>query len=83
MPEAGYSSAVPVADRVFITGNLTGNSTIFCLDAATGKPIWTYSNGKAWTETFAGTRQRNEWAVETSFLLSHDCAVGLTTVPFP
>ena len=56
VPEAGYSSPVPIGDRVFITGNFGGNSTVFCLDATNGRPIWTYANGKAWTEMFAGTR---------------------------
>ena len=55
-PEAGYSSAVPMGDRVYITGNLDGGSTVFCLDAADGKTLWTYRNGEAWTEMFAGTR---------------------------
>ena len=55
-PESGYSSAVPVGDRVYITGNLDDYSTVFCLDAADGKTLWTYRNGDAWTEMFAGTR---------------------------
>ena len=55
-PEAGYSSAVPVGDRVYITGNLDDYSTVFCLDVASGKTLWTYRNGEAWTEMFAGTR---------------------------
>ena len=56
VPEAGYSSATVVGDRIYITGNLDGGSTIFCLNATDGKPIWTYRNGDAWTEMFAGTR---------------------------
>ncbi len=55
-PEASYSSAVVSGDRVYITGNLDGGSTGFCLDAADGKILWTYRNGEAWTEMFAGTR---------------------------
>ena len=55
-PEAGYSSAVQAGNRVYITGNLDGSSTVFCLDAADGKTLWTYRNGNAWTEMFAGTR---------------------------
>ena len=56
VPEAGYSSVVQVGNRVYITGNLDGGSTVFCLNAANGEQIWTYRNGKAWTEMFAGTR---------------------------
>jgi outer membrane protein assembly factor BamB len=56
VPEAGYSSAVPVGERIYITGNLDGYSTVFCLNAVNGKIIWTYRNGRAWTEMFAGTR---------------------------
>ncbi|MDR0327614.1 MAG: PQQ-like beta-propeller repeat protein [Planctomycetaceae bacterium] len=56
VPEAGYSSAIVVGNRIFITGNLKDGSTIFCLNAADGKPIWTYRNGDAWTDQFAGTR---------------------------
>jgi len=54
--EAGYSSAAVAGDRVYITGNFEGSSTIFCLNAADGKPIWMYRNGKAWTDMFSGTR---------------------------
>jgi len=56
VPEAGYSSATVVGDRVYVTGNLDGSSTVFCLDVSDGKPIWTYRNGDAWTDMFAGTR---------------------------
>jgi outer membrane protein assembly factor BamB len=56
VPEAGYSSATVVGERIYITGNLGGSSTVFCLDTADGKPIWTYRNGGAWKELFAGTR---------------------------
>lgn len=56
VPEAGYSSAVQVENRIYITGNLNGGSTVFCLNAVDGQPLWTYRNGKAWTEMFSGTR---------------------------
>ena len=56
VPEAGYSSATVVSDRIYITGNLDGSSTVFCLNAADGKQLWTYRNGKAWMEMFTGTR---------------------------
>ena len=56
IPEAGYSSATVVGDRIFITGNLDGSSTVFCLNAADGKQLWAYHNGKAWAEMFVGTR---------------------------
>ena len=55
-PESGYSSAVPAGNRIYITGNLDDGSTVFCLDAADGETVWTYRNGDAWTEMFAGTR---------------------------
>ncbi|MCL2743266.1 MAG: PQQ-binding-like beta-propeller repeat protein [Planctomycetaceae bacterium] len=55
-PEAGYSSAVPINDRIYITANHDGGSTVFCLNAANGQPLWTYRNGPAWPEMFAGTR---------------------------
>ena len=56
VPEAGYSSATVAGDRIYVTGNHDGGSMVFCLDAAEGKPLWTYRNGDAWTEMFAGTR---------------------------
>ncbi len=56
MPEAGYSSAVVSGNRVYVTGNIDGGSTVFCLDASNGKILWKYRNGDAWTEQFAGTR---------------------------
>ena len=56
VPEAGYSSATVFGDRVYITGNLDGSSTVFCLNAADGKQLWAYRNGRAWTEMFTGTR---------------------------
>ena len=56
VPEAGYSSATVVGDRIYITGNLDGGSMVFCLNTTDGKELWTYRNGKAWGEMFVGTR---------------------------
>ena len=56
IPEAGYSSATVAGERIFITGNLENDSTIFCLNAADGTMIWKYRNGEAWTDMFIGTR---------------------------
>ena len=56
VPEAGYSSVTVVGNKIYVTGNLDGGSTVFCLNAADGKELWTYRNGKAWAEMFIGTR---------------------------
>ena len=56
VPEAGYSSVTVVGDKIYVTGNLAGGSTVFCLHAADGEQLWTYRNGIAWTEMFTGTR---------------------------
>jgi outer membrane protein assembly factor BamB len=43
--ELGYGfSSVAVADgRVYTTGNTDDSDTVYCLDAATGKQLWTHS----------------------------------------
>jgi len=56
VPEAGYSSVTVVGDKIYVTGNFAGSSTIFCLNAADGEQLWTYRNGKAWEDMFSGTR---------------------------
>ena len=56
VPEAGYSSVTVASDRIYVTGNFEGGSTVFCLHTADGKTRWTYRNGKAWEEMFSGTR---------------------------
>jgi outer membrane protein assembly factor BamB len=52
----GYSS-VSVADgRVYALGNLNGEDTISCLDAATGKKIWSYSYSCSKGKGYVGPR---------------------------
>ena len=39
----GFSSFVVADGRVFTTGHADGKDTVFCFDAATGKPVWKHS----------------------------------------
>lgn len=39
----GFSAVAVVGLRVFTLGNAGGKDTIYCLNADTGKPIWTHS----------------------------------------
>ena len=38
----GYSSFAVVGDKVFTMGHFEGKDIVYCLDAATGKAVWTY-----------------------------------------
>ncbi len=53
--ESGYSSPSIIGNRIVFSGNSNGLSTVFCCDG-NGNLLWSYSNGPAWTEMFAGTR---------------------------
>ncbi|MGL4594210.1 MAG: PQQ-binding-like beta-propeller repeat protein [Thermoguttaceae bacterium] len=56
----GYSSVTIMDGRLVTTGNvITGDQThvfVFALDANTGKKLWDYDNGPAWTGHFPGDR---------------------------
>jgi outer membrane protein assembly factor BamB len=39
----GYSSVSVVGGRVYTMGNRDGRDWVYCLDAKTGKPIWTHN----------------------------------------
>jgi len=39
----GYSSVAVKGNRVYTMGNRNGQDTVYCLDAATGKPVWRHS----------------------------------------
>lgn len=39
----GFSSVAVVGNRLYTMGNRDGRDWIYCLDAKTGKPIWTHS----------------------------------------
>jgi outer membrane protein assembly factor BamB len=39
----GYSSVAVVGNKVLTLGNSNGRDTVYCLNAQTGKPVWTYS----------------------------------------
>jgi outer membrane protein assembly factor BamB len=38
----GFSSASVVGNRVYTMGNADGNDIVWCLDADTGKPVWSH-----------------------------------------
>jgi outer membrane protein assembly factor BamB len=39
----GFSTVVPFEGRVYTMGNTSDTDTVFCLDAETGREIWTFS----------------------------------------
>jgi hypothetical protein len=39
----GFSSIVSSHWRIYTTGNVSNQDTVWCLDAAQGKPIWRYT----------------------------------------
>ena len=39
----GFASFTVAEGRVFTSGHADGQDTVFCLDAATGKPVWKHS----------------------------------------
>ena len=49
---AGFSSFAIANGRLFTAGNETNTDTIFCLDAASGKPVWTHSYEAALGDTY-------------------------------
>jgi outer membrane protein assembly factor BamB len=51
----GWSSPIIVGDSMWITGDVQGETRIFCLDLD-GKVKWTVSNGAAWTQNYHGSR---------------------------
>ncbi|MGL6194273.1 MAG: PQQ-binding-like beta-propeller repeat protein [Thermoguttaceae bacterium] len=55
-PNSGYSSPVIFDEKVVITCNFGGCSTVFCLNEKNGELLWKYENGTQWTEMFPGTR---------------------------
>jgi outer membrane protein assembly factor BamB len=55
----GYSSPVTANGKLYIVGLVDKKEILYCLDAATGKPVWKSSVGSAWTQGgmgYAGTR---------------------------
>jgi len=52
---SGYSSITIQNGRLFTTGNRGGRSIVYCFDLS-GKPLWEYDNGQAWTRSYPGTR---------------------------
>lgn len=57
---SGYSTPSIVAGKVYITGSSGGKKdrkgTLFCLDAKTGKTLWTADYGPEWGENFEMAR---------------------------
>lgn len=43
---AGYSTVSVVGDRIFTSGETASSSSVICLDARTGKQVWTAKLGK-------------------------------------
>lgn len=52
---SGYSSPAICGNRIVLSGNFEGISTVFCYDTD-GNKIWSAANGPEWTEMFPGTR---------------------------
>ena len=52
---SGYSSIAIQAGRLFTSGNRNRRSMVFCYDS-TGRKLWEYDNGPAWTGSYPGTR---------------------------
>ncbi len=51
----GYSSVAIAGDTIYTTGAIEGDSVITALDME-GKIVWQQQNGKAWDESYPGTR---------------------------
>ncbi len=53
----GYGSPTVTADRIFVTGEVNGLSTLFALDRR-GKLLWKSEFGKEWVRSYAGSRSQ-------------------------
>lgn len=51
----GYSSAVNVGERIYLTGDLGDDLHIFALDLA-GRHVWRATNGASWLKPYPGAR---------------------------
>jgi len=49
---SGFSSFAIANGRLYTAGNQTNTDTVFCLDAVSGKPVWTHSYEAALGDTY-------------------------------
>lgn len=81
----GFSNIVVAKGRAATAGHADGRDTVFCFDAATGKPLWShsypaqlgdnyYEGGTTGTPTFDGDRLY--WLSRWGDLLCLDAATG-------
>lgn len=68
----GYSTVSIVGSRIYTAGAIDGDCVITALDMD-GKKVWTRKNGKAWEESYPGTRST---PTITDGLLYHLSGIG-------
>ncbi len=52
----GYSAISVVGDKIYTLGNIKGEDNVLCLDAATGKVVWTFKYASPGKGGYAGPK---------------------------